>query len=363
MKVKIQQFLGQNHSWAIVGQNIARACIKKNYEVDLISTDGDKFLPEDLRPYLKKEAQSNYDMQFSYTSLKNFQPYLSNGNRNRFGIWTYEFSGKNSLPTGFAKNYKFCDQIFPPSHFAKQVFMDSGIPESYMTVVPHGVSLQEINSASPYQLKNKKSFKILVNVAQLHKRKNIGGLLEMYGKAFSRKDDICLVIKVQDKKPEQIFELDFNEVIKKFKSSYPNHAEIEIIKEFIPNIYSLYKSCDAALSASHTEAFGMTALEAQATGLINIAPNYGGFVDFLNKDNSLLIEGKEFFVKPDMVYWSYQTGSKAFMPNIDSGVASLREAYNNASSLKKRAQDLAPACQESYSWEKVCNQIISEAKS
>ena len=33
-------------------------------------------------------------------------------------------------------------------------------------------------------------------------------------------------------------------------------------------------------SASHTEAFGMTALEAQATGLVNIAPNYGGFTDF-----------------------------------------------------------------------------------
>jgi len=374
MKVLWKGFLSKNHSWSIVAQNISRSLIKLGHQIDLFSTNGINHFPGDLKNNLIGYTEENentlfgrnpdneYDAQFSYTSLKNFQNYLSYGSKNRFGIWTYEFSGKNSLPVGFAKGYKYCDQVFPPSQFAKQVFIESGIPASHMTVVPHGINLDEINSATPYQLKTKKTFKILVNVAQVHRRKNLLGLLQMYGKAFNKNDDVCLVIKVNNKKPIQKFELDFNDMLKNFKSEYPNHASIEVVTEFIPNIYSLYKSCDACFSASHTEAFGMTALEAQATGLINIAPNYGGFLDFLNQDNALLIDGKEFFVKPDMVYWSYQPGSKAFMPNIDSGVELLRKAMSNFDSLKKEAELLAPICQDNYNWDKICNQILSKVE-
>lgn len=374
MKVLWQGFCGKNHSWSIVAQNISRSLIKLGHQVDIFSTNGISCFPSDLKNNLigyteenqpnhfGKLPENNYDAQFSYTSLKNFQSYLSHGSKNRFGIWTYEFSGKNSLPTGFAKGYKYCDQLLPPSQFAKQVFADSGIPESHMTVIPHGINLEEINSASTYQLKTKKRCKILVNVAQVHKRKNLSGLLQMYGKAFDKNDDVCLVIKVNNKKPSQVFELDFNDVFKNFKSNFPKHAEVELITEFVPNIYSLYKACDACFSASHTEAFGMTALEAQATGLINIAPNYGGFLDFLSNQNSLLIEGKEFFVKPDMIYWSYQPGSKAFMPSVDSGVELLRKVYHNTDVLKKEAELLAPRAQDCYNWDKVSQQILSQVK-
>jgi glycosyltransferase involved in cell wall biosynthesis len=362
VKIKIQQFLGANYSWAIVGQNLARAFIKSGHEVDLFSTDGVQYLPPDLKPYLKSIPEAEYPMQLSYTAFRNFPNYLKNGNKNRFGIWTYEFDGKNSLPSGFAKNYKECDQILPPSQFAKQVFINSGIPENHLTVVPHGVNAEEILSAHPYPLKTKKNFKLFVNVAQVHKRKNLFGLLEMFGRAFTKTDDVCLVIKVHEKKPTQLFEVNFQEIFNDFKQKYKNHAEIEIIRQFVPNIYSLYKSCDAAFSASYTEAFGMTGLEAQAAGLFNIAPNYGGFLDFLNEENSLLIEGKEFFVKPDMVYWSYQPGSKAFMPNIDSGVEKLKHAYANKDSLKEKAQLLAPSILEKYSWDKIGDQILGLVK-
>lgn len=374
MKVLWQGFCGKNHSWSIVAQNICRNLIKLGHEVEMFSTNGLEFFPEDLGSNLigfvddnkvaklAKPFEKEYDIQMTYTAMHNFQNYLSHGSKNRFAIWTYEFSGKNSLPNGFAKNYKFSDHMFPPSQFAKQVFMESGVPEGHMTVVPHGINNWEIESAPIYKLKTNKKFKILVNVAQVHKRKNISGLLDMYGKAFGKNDDVCLVIKVHDKKPSQQFELDFQTIFKDFNFKYPNHASVEVVKEFIPNIYSLYKACDACFSASHTEAFGMTALEAQAMGLINIAPNYGGFLDFLNNENALLIDGKEFFVKPDMVYWSYSKGAKAFMPSIDSGVNALRKAFNDFENLKNKAEKLAPSTIENYTWQKVTEKMLTFVK-
>lgn len=378
MKVSWQGFCATNYSWAVVAQNICRQLNIMGHEVDMYSTNGTQYFPEDLKPLLKahieenhshqdlisanSKMQSNYDMQLTYTAFRNFENYLTRGNKNRFGIWTYEFAGKNSLPPGFAKAYKYCDLILPPSNFAKQVFVDSGIPENHMKVIPHGINPDEISSAIVYPLKTKKSIKIFVNIAQVHRRKNLEGLLEMYGKAFNKKSDVCLVIKVHEKPATMQFQLNFKDIYRSFKEEFPNHAEVEIIKDFVPNIYSLYKACDIIFSASHSEAFGMTALEGQATGLINIAPNYGGFLDFINDENSLLIEGKEFFVPSNMVYWSYQPGSKAFMPSISSGVEKLRYAVAYKNELKKKAEELAPSVIEKYSWKNVTQQILELAK-
>lgn len=370
MRILIQQFLGTNHSWSICGQNIARSLLEKGHEVDLFSTNGTDHFPEDLKVNLigsfDKEKQiilgtlpeKTYDCQISYTAFKNFPQYLKHGTKNRFGLWTYEFAGKNALPDGFAKNYKATDLILPPSTFAKQVFLDSGIPDSHMKVVPHGIDFEQVNAAFPYILQTKKKTRILAVIAQIHRRKNLDGMLEMYGKAFSKTDDVCLVLKVQDRPAKNFFELNFKDIFSKFKKQFPNHAEIEIVDQFIPNIYSLYKACDIVFSASHCEGFGITALDALALGKINIAPNYGGFTDFLNHDNSLLIEGREFFVPPNFLYWSQKNKTKAFMPSIESGVDKLRYAVSHKDELLNKFAQNINITRDHYSWQHVTSQIM-----
>lgn len=370
MRICWQGFASSNHSWSFCAQNICRSLIKKGHQVDLFSTNGISFFPDDLKNnligfYNEKNGQVvgkmpdlEYDCQISYTAFKNFEKYLSHGNKNRFGIWTYEFAGKNALPDGFAKCYKYSDKILAPSTFAKQVFVDSGVPSDHIVVIPHGIDFEQVNSAAPYLFKTKKFVKILSVIAQVHKRKNLAGMLDMYGKAFTSKDDVCLVLKVQDREPSQSFEQSFKKIFSLFKAKYNNHAEVEIIREFVPNIYSLYKSCDIVFSASYCEGFGMTALDSHALGKINIAPNYGGFTDFLDSENSLLIEGKAFNVPADFLYWSHKNGTKAFMPDIDSGVNQLRYAYNNTTNLLDKFKSNIDMAKNKYNWDTVADQIM-----
>lgn len=358
MKVAWQGFAGTNHSWAIVAQSICRSLSKKGHEVHLCSTNGYDFFPEDLKPLVRDQLDSEYDMQLTYTALKNAPLYLGRGSQNRFLAWTFEFAGKNALPEGFAKCYKYTDKILAPSNFAKQVFVDSGVPENHTVVVPHGIDFKLVDDAVPYPLKTRKSTKILAVVAQVHRRKNLAGMLDMYGKAFKRSDDVCLVLKVQDRPPKQSFELSFQDLFVQFKSKYKDHAEIEIIKEFVPNIYSLYKSCDIVFSASHCEGFGITALDAHALGKINVASNYGGFLDFLNPDNALLIDGKEFTVPPNYLYWTNKINTKAFMPNIDSGVEKLRFAVENKDNLLTKYASNIGFAKINYNWDSITDQII-----
>lgn len=372
MDILLQQFLGLNHSWSFVSQNISRTLIKLGHNVELFSTNGLKHLPEDLLKniigFVDEKGKVNgrlpnkeYDCQISYTAPRNFQNYLSHGSKNRFAIWCYEFAGKNSLPTGFAKNHKFCDKLLPPSNFAKQVFLDSGIPEEKMIVIPHGVDANfSDNTRGKYNLKTKKRFKILVNITQIHIRKNLKGTLAAYGKAFTKKDDVCLVLKISDKKPTQSFELSFFDILKEFKMNFKNHGEIEIINEFITDIDMLYRSCDAVFSLSHSESFNFVALEAAASKKINIVSNYGGHLDFLNNENSLLVDGKEIYADPKALYWESKIGTTYFNPDINDAVDKLRFAYDNTVALTEKFSNNNII--EKYSWDVVVKNILDLIK-
>lgn len=267
MRVLIRQFLGKNHSWSVCGWGIATALKQLGHQVDLFSTDGVQHLPEQLKEnligYMEENQQtlhgnfpdSNYDCQISYTALKNFPYYFTHSNKNRFGIWLYEWGGINSLPTGFAKHYKSCDILCAPSNFGKKVFMDSGVPESHINVIPHGINSEQYSKDTKISLPTQKKFKILANIAQNHLRKNIPGMLEAYGKAFTNKDDVCLIIKGKEKPIVQTFDISLNKCINIFKQKFPNHGEIKIFTEFIPDISELYRSVDAVFTLAFAEGF------------------------------------------------------------------------------------------------------------
>lgn len=371
MKILIRQFLGKNHSWAHIGWEIANSLIDKKHNVHLFSTDGIKHLPDNLKPYLIGYVEENstnlfgrlpdkeYDLQISYTAMKNFPHLLSSGSRNRFGIWCYEWSGKNVLPKGFAKFYKYCDRLLPPSEHAKKVFVDSGIPEDHITVVPHGINKSFIDSSSLYKLNSQKKFKVLCNIAQPHMRKNIYGILEAWGRAFTKKDDVSLILKIVIKKPTQPFEVNFQDIFSSFNKKYPNHAEIVILSSYIDDISSLYRSCNAYISMSNAESFLLPALEALATNKILLVSASGGQMDFCNKNNSLLINGKIVQAQKNSMYWEYNSNAEMFQPNIDCAAEKLLYAFNNEQLLLEKFAPSFQKIRDEYTWDNVTNKIIN----
>jgi glycosyltransferase involved in cell wall biosynthesis len=358
MRICWHGFLATNHSWSIVGQNICRALINRGHEVHMFSTNGLEHFPQDLRQNLRV-LEGDYDMQLTYTAMRNFSHYLSHGNKNRFAIWNYETT---VLPHGFAKNYRFSDRMLPSSQFSKKIFADAGVPEENMVVVPHGVNLDKFESVEPYPLKTKKSFKILANIAQPHIRKNIPGLLEAYGKAFTKQDDVCLVLKVVNKPPTEAFDVSFNEIYTTFKQKYKNHAEVEILSNFIIDIEGLYKSCHAVITMTHAECFWMPGLEGMAAGNLIIAPKYGGQLDYMNASNSLLIDGTIGKADRRMQYWTQSPYAAVFNPSIDHAIDVLRFAKDNYENLMKDFRPRMKKVVQNHTWDNVAAQILELAK-
>jgi glycosyltransferase involved in cell wall biosynthesis len=375
MKILIRQFLGKNHSWSITGWGLASAFIKQGHDVHLFSTDGIKYLPKHLLPNLIGYVEENkfdkvfgrnpdkeYGSQISFTSIKNFPYYLSNGNKNRFGIWSYEWAGKNVLPNGFAKNYKACDVLCTHSNFAKQVFLDSGIPEENIKVIPLGINIENYQKTSTIKPLTNKKFKILANIAQNHLRKNIPGLLDAYGKAFTNKDDVCLILKAKEKPLLNQFDVSLNACLKKFYDKYPKHAEIKILSEFIDDVTELYRSVDATFTMTHSEAFYYPAIESRASGKLSIAPAWSGQLDLLNETNSLLISGKEVRADPKSMYWESKNNAIWFEPSIDDAVDKLRFAYENYEKLNEQIDKQRPDVYTKYSWGTIASQFLELCK-
>ncbi len=355
MRICFEQFLGQNHSWAIIGQSLAREFIKKDWEVHLKSTDGIEHFPKDLLPNLTTKLEPNYDAQISYTCMKNFGTYLSHGSKNRFGIWCYEWP---KIPPGFIKYYKFADKILAPSNFARDIFIENKVPEDRVVTLPHGIDLSLYSNEEKYKLKTTASKKILVNIGQPHLRKNIAGMLDAYGRAFNKKDDVCLVAKISSKKMEHQFDVNINQIMADFKRKYPQHAAIELITNYVPNIVSLYNACDIVYTLSFSECFYLPGLEAFAKNKLVISPRYGGQLDFLNDKNSLLIDGKLIQAEARMQYWESNIRNTVFSSNLDDAASKLQMAIQDYDKLMTEFKPSMQGIVEKYTWPNVTDKII-----
>jgi len=378
MKICWFGFLGKNHSWSIVAQNLSREFVRMGHQVDLFSTNGTSHFPEDLKPYLKgtitedegvtpeqfydkvaSKLNATYDMQMSYTALRNFCNYFTRGETNRFGIWNYETT---KLPTAFSRFSKCVDLVLPSSEFSKKIFTDNGMPADHQVVVPHGIYLDRFANLGKYPLKTTKKYKILANIAQPHLRKNIPGLLRAFGKAFTKKDDVCLVLKVARKSPQPGFDVPFNDIYARWQKEFPQHAEVEIIDKFIVDIETLYNSCDVVYTMAHAECFWMPGLEGFAANKIVVAPRYGGQLDYMNDANSILIDGKIIRADMRMQYWEPSPYAEVFDPDQDQAAAKLKDLIANYGDY---LQKFSPGMQETahkFTWENAAKQIIGLCK-
>lgn len=360
MRVKLEQFLfgGTLYSWASVGQNIGRSLIKMGHDVEFISTDGikDKYTPTDLKDYIKLKPSGVYDMQISYTAMHNFPHYLKHGNKNRFGIWNYD---AEFPPQQMIKFHNFCDFFCPSSAFSAENFITAGVPKDKTYVIPHGINELDYLNKDKFKLKTKKKYKLLWDIATPHLRKNIANTLKIIGKAFTKKDDVCIVIKARLKPGQGKHSfVDIKSALTKAKKARHDYPEVELLTEFIPDMIPLYNACDIILMLSNFECFGLPALQGIFANKLVISSRYGGQLEFLNDGNSILVDCDLIRMPRKYQYWSPNPLSQMGNPKIEDGVVKLRLAVKNYEEIMLAKQEGINTIQYEYTWDRITDKII-----
>lgn len=391
MKIRWHGMSGTQHSWSFVTQALTRAMEKiGGHEIFIRSTNGLEHFPDDLRHLLVPgyhgsltqgptdyiDEQGNqikidpknplsevpdknapYDLELAYTIFYQAPRRFFPHSKARAIIWNFESS---ILPPGWQEYHRALDYILPSSQYSLDIFAANGIPREKMLVVPHGVDSKLFNpDIPPYPLKTEKKVKFLHNAIP-HHRKLHERVLEGYLDAFTGDDDVCLVMKTKFLVPgkDKPFEIDLRALLEKMLKGRKNPPEIEVVTSFIPDIGSLYTACDAVVSMSSCEGFNLTLLEALACDSLVIAPRHGGQLDFLNDDNSLLVDTGEMKAPLSMQYWTNHPEAVVGDPDTQHFSELLRRVYENPDKEKARIKESAKATVEKFTWENAAQMIL-----
>lgn len=380
LNVRIYTWFQGGLSWAYVMSRLAQALEELGNNVYFQSTNG---LSKNSDEYLNEErmiksvvalqkfgpGRRAIDIDLTYTVPANLPKRFLANSKAKCVIYNYETT---RWQDNWRRFYDLADYYFPSSNFSAEVFHINGIPKEKIFVIPHGVDTKVFNPNIPkVKLKTKKKFKF-VSVVAPHYRKNIPLMLDAYCKAFTAKDDVCLVLKTKiykhsdgiydmhkNPKGRKAFEIVLGDVFKKLVKKYgKNMPEIELLNGHVSNVSSIYNACDVHITTTGSEGFGLPLIEAMACGLLSIAPRYSGQLDFMNDDNSLLIDTSMRYAKSVEQYWTFNPKSKISEASLEHTVELMRKAYREYDQLIKKFKPNMKKTVELFSWHSAAQKIV-----
>lgn len=204
---------------------------------------------------------------------------------------------------------KHAHGCFVPCAWNQEVFRNSGV-KIPIHVVPPGIDLQtyqNIDNIEPAGLANLVPGHVhFYSIFQWTERKNPVGLLKAYWSAFDGIEDVCLILKTYGSNASLAQQNILKENIKRLKGQMrlKKHPRVMFIGNMLSKkeILGLHKVGDCFVLPHRAEGFGLPHMEAMAMGNPVISTRFSGNMDFMNDENSYLV--------------NYQMTPVAYMPWI-----------------------------------------------
>jgi glycosyltransferase involved in cell wall biosynthesis len=178
-------------------------------------------------------------------------------------------------------------------------------------------------------------------------RKDIGTLVKLFYEAFANKKNIPALILKTNGATYSILDredclLKLNMIKKQFPSDWklPNvyllHGDFTDVE--MNKLYN-HPKIKSFVTFTHGEGFGRPLLEASMTGLPIIAPAWGGQVDFLNSEQSLIVPGEVREV-PKSAVWEniIIPESKWYYVDNNLGYKALTLMFENIEEYQQKAK-------------------------
>lgn len=182
---------------------------------------------------------------------------------------------------GFNENLQF---LTVTSKHVKKILIDAGVSVP-ITVVGNGVDHWLRIKAAPFNVRT--AGHTFLHVSSCFPRKGADVLLKSYGQAFTRTDDVLLIIKTFEN-PHNTIERQLSE-LQAASLDFP--AVLLLMDELSEGeLKTLYEKCDTLVAPSRAEGFGLPIAEAMLSGLHVITTAWGGQMDFCTPNNASLID-------------------------------------------------------------------------
>jgi glycosyltransferase involved in cell wall biosynthesis len=248
------------------------------------------------------------------------------------------------------------DEVWTPSSFVRNAYLEAGIPPERVAVVVNGVDVRLYRpNASKVKLNTKKRFKFLF-VGGPFWRKGFDVLLAAYGRAFGRSDDVSLVVKsVPD-----FWTSAGSKQVADFRAGSGAPEVLSIVQSIEPKrMAGLYAACDCLVHPYRAEGFAMCVAEGMASGLPAIVTGVGGTRDYCTEQTAFLLpaamrqmERKQLDNEPTLDYPSYAE------PEVDALVEAMRCVYDKRQDANRIARAGMEKIRAEFTWDRAAEQAV-----
>ncbi len=250
----------------------------------------------------------------------------------RIAYWNWELE---TIPDEWVEAAELVDEIWSPTQFVAQA-MRSRMPRPVYHMLA-GVEVGPIEPVSRAALSIPEDHFVFLFAFDLHSqlhRKNPLGLIRAFQAAFRADDAVTLVIKTSG---GDIFAADLALLQKAARGE-----NVVLLEEMMPRAraYGLTAMADCFVSLHRSEGFGLGLAEAMLLGKPVIATGYSGNLDFMNRENSLLIDYKIVEITEDRPL--YTKGNFWAEPSIEHAAACMRQVYEHRDEANERARRAQP---------------------
>jgi len=209
--------------------------------------------------------------------------------------------------------------------FKVQEYPEEGWISRKIKIVPHGVDSNMFYSKPSLH----KEFTFLFNggwPAGSRDRKGLSFLLKAYLEEFTSKDNVKLLVKINSTygMNQQLFDRN----LKELEIQNTDKPKLEFITEDIPynKLVQFYNEGDVFVISSLAEGFHLGGLEAMSCGLPVLSTDFGGQIEYINKDNGWILENGKMI---EVVWDSMYEGVNWCLPSIKEMKYKLRDIFNN----------------------------------
>lgn len=258
----------------------------------------------------------------------------------------YTMFESDKIPEEWADYLTMADEVLVPSKWCKDVFAKAGVES---TVVPLGYNENmftfierpvPIEAGTPFTFIHYDSFNM---------RKGWSEVFKAFTEEFTDDEPVRMILKTSQ-----------NAVaIPIMKSQYPN---IDVITGTLPEkeLVSLLASANCMVYPSRGEGFGITPLEAMATGLPAIVPNEHGISEYFNSNYMLEVKAPG---RCPGLYTRFkgQDVGQMVVADVEDLKKQMRYAYNNQAAVKELGRSASEYVKK-YSYRNTAAQLAEVIK-
>lgn len=250
-------------------------------------------------------------------------------------------------------------EIWAPSGYVRDVYINSGIEASKIQVIPWGIDPAVYRPDIPGRvLPTAKTFKFLF-VGGTIERKGFDLLFQAYREEFTRDEDVCLVVKDVGTQSFYRYGNHRQQIVEHIEQG--QGPEIVYLDEELTEGQraSLYRACDCLVAPYRGEGFGLPILEGMACGLPPVIPRGGPTDDFTTPATSYYVAAR--FV-PCHHEWELCGEATQIQVDLADLRRVMRQAFTDREETARRGAAASEHARQHFTWQKSLAKMTERIK-